>query len=77
MVKRSQHPNVKDPDKYRYVIKLFDVMMYTEKPISLDISTRQKLPYFKERDSENWSWFVQTVRRVSKEDFDILIGKTA
>jgi hypothetical protein len=73
-VEKYQDPNVKDPDKYGYVLKLSDVRIYPDKPILLDLDTRQKLPYFKDRDSETWSWFVQSTRKVSEQDFKILTG---
>ena len=75
-VRNEINPNVKEPDKYSYIIDLSDVNLYLDRPIPLDLNTRQKMSSFDGKDPNNWSWFVQTTRKVSGNEFNILTRKS-
>ena len=45
------------------------------KPRPIDISVRRRLEVFRERDPEGvWSWLVQTPTKLTKADFEVVIG---
>ncbi len=71
------HHAVHDTERYPWVFGIKDVELYLDKPIVIDALLRTRLDSFKGRDaSRGWSWFVQTTRRISRRDFDILTGSS-
>ena len=72
-----KHPNVRDPEKYPWVFKLINTVVYPESPTRLDGSLRKRLDSFKDRDpNKRWGWFVQSNRKITEYDFNNLIKKT-
>ena len=70
---QKDHSLVKHPEKYPYVFEVDSVRIYTENPVVLSAELRAKLDAFQGRDpSKPWPWFVQTARRVTKQDFMLL-----
>ncbi len=71
----KEHPQVRQSDRYKWVVELKDSKVYTDNPVVIDASLRNRLEAFKGRDtSKPWSWFVQATRKVSEADFEILTG---
>jgi hypothetical protein len=63
------------PD-YPYVFRLGNVHANFNDPISLDYETRAKLDAFRHHDlGKRWAWIVQTTRKISKHDFDLLTSR--
>lgn len=67
------HPKVRHPDKYPWVFKLSNPVLYLEEPIVIDYETRTKLEAFKGRDpSKSWAWYVQGTHQITELDFKML-----
>ena len=66
------HPKVRHPERYPWTFSLDDVKLYSDNPVVIDANLRTQLDYFKERDADNWAWFVQATRRISEHDFKLL-----
>ena len=72
-----KHPKVRDPDKYPWVFKLINTVVYPEFPTRFDGSLRKRLDSFKGRNpNKRWGWFVQSNRKITEYDFNNLIKKT-
>jgi len=70
---RKRHPAVNHPDDYPWVVELEAVKMYTDRPVAIDRAMRAQLDAFKGKDPERaWGWFVVTVNRINKHDYDLL-----
>jgi len=68
-----RHPKVRDPEKYCWVFELENASLYLEEPVVVDAALRDRLGPFKGRDPSNaWSWFVQSTRKISPNDFKVL-----
>ncbi len=66
-------PRIKQAERYPWVFALKDARVYTDNPVVIDRSLRDRLPAFKSRDPDTtWAWFVQGTRRLSEGDFEIL-----
>lgn len=64
------------PDfEYRWRFDLENVCVYLDDPLKLDQHVRKKLKPFRGRDSNKWAWFVQSTRRLVREDFELLTGR--
>ncbi|MFC1874670.1 EVE domain-containing protein [Chloroflexota bacterium] len=73
---KNEHPEIKDNEKYNWIFRLSDTKLYLDKPIIIDANLRNQLDEFHDRDpNKGWSWFVQSTRRVTEHDFNILTGK--
>jgi hypothetical protein len=60
-------------DEYSWVFNLENTHLYLDRPVALSSDIRRNMDAFKERRPEaRWSWIVQTTRRLTKHDFDIL-----
>ena len=71
-----KHPKVRDPEKYPWVFKLINTVVYPEFPTRLDKDMRKRLDSFKDRDPDKrWGWFVQTNRKITEHDFKNLTQK--
>ncbi len=47
--------------------------MFFDHPVVMDATLRAQMDAFKNRDAAGpWAWFVQSTRRVSEHDFEIL-----
>jgi hypothetical protein len=58
-------------------IKLKDVRWFEDAPIALTAEVRAQLSAFQGRDlSKGWAWFVQGTSKLTKEDFELLTGRT-
>jgi hypothetical protein len=70
---RKRHPRVKHPEEYPWVVELEAVKTYTDTPVSIDRAMRAQLDAFKGKDLDRpWGWFVVTVNRIDKHDYDLL-----
>lgn len=73
----ERHPQVRHPDRYRWVFGLDSVQLYLDQPVVIDSAMRAKLEAFRGRDPEkSWSWFVQSTRRLSQNDFSAVTRRT-
>lgn len=71
---RRRHPRVRDPERYPWVFRVKDVSLYLDEPVVIDASLRVQLEAFRDRDpNKAWAWFVQATRRISKDDFQLLM----
>jgi hypothetical protein len=61
---------------YPWVFDLENVTLLLDKPVIIDAALRSRLEVFQKRENPNapWAWFVQATRKVSKQDFDQLVG---
>ena len=68
------HQGIKDIESYPWIFDLKDPNLYFENPTILDAEFRAKLDAFKDKDPNepNWAWFVQSTKKISKHDFEIL-----
>jgi len=67
---KKPHPKVRHSDKYPWVFRLSDPILYLEDPIVIDYETRTKLVAFKGRDPDkSWAWFVQGTHQITELDF--------
>ena len=67
------------PGPNEYSDRVFKVplsgVQWLAEPLKIDATMRGRLEVFHDRDPNGpWSWFIRTSRRVSKADFEILIG---
>jgi len=68
-------PIVKDPSKYTWTFELAHAKLFLDDPILIDATLRSKLDEFAHRDPNKiWSWFVFAFRRVTQDDYDLLVG---
>jgi len=73
---KRNHPAVKNAEKYCWVFGVSDPLLFLESPRAIDASVRQKLDAFKGKDAVHWwQWFVQATTRLTKHDFEYLIGR--
>jgi len=64
---------VRNPERFPWAFKVRDVQYFFDRPIVLDAVLRARLVAFAERDVNGpWAWFVQSTRRVTEHDFQIL-----
>jgi hypothetical protein len=70
---KRAHPEIRDPEKYRWIFDLDSPTLYLDAPVVIDAEMRSRLEKFKGRDpGETWAWFVQATRRLSPADFATL-----
>ncbi len=73
-VSPEEWPGPNDYSDGVFKVPLSGVQWLAE-PLKIDASMRGRLEVFRDRDPNGpWSWFIRTSRRVSKADFEILIG---
>jgi hypothetical protein len=69
----SNHLPTPDAEEYPYIFRLRDPTLYLKQPVVIDQNLRGELEAFEGRDlSKAWSWFVQSSREVSEQDFKML-----
>ena len=69
LVQPSEWPEPIPPNKPAYKIPLLNIT-WLKAPTKVDAEARAKLDAFQGRDPNgNWSWLVQTTRRLSQDDF--------
>jgi hypothetical protein len=56
------------------ILHLGDVKMYLQRPTKMNDVTRKGLDAFRSRTQRDWGWFVTTTHRISRHDFEFLIG---
>ena len=72
--KKKPHKRVRDPQRYPWVFHLDKVKLYIETPTIIDASVRSRLDAFNNRDpNKSWAWFVQATRKITEQDFNILV----
>lgn len=70
---KKRHPSIRHSEKYPYVFSLDSEKLYLDNPIIIKSVIRKKLGAFQSRDpNRSWGWFVQSTRRITKHDFEIL-----
>lgn len=70
VAEKKKHPAVRHPDRYPWTFRLGNTKLYLDSPIVLTPALRTQLDGFKDRSTARyWSWFVQTTRKVTREDF--------
>lgn len=69
------HNWITHPERYPWVFDLECVQLYLDRPTRFDHTTRKKLEAFEGRENEdNVGWFVQSTRRISRNDYYVLTG---
>jgi len=69
----DDHLATPDAQDYPFIFQLRTPTLYLEDPVVIDESLRGRLEAFEGRDlSKSWSWFVQSSRKVSEHDFEVL-----
>jgi uroporphyrinogen-III synthase len=72
---KMTHPAVKNSEEYCWVLHLSNPALILDRPRPIDVKIRQSLDAFKGRDAVNWwQWFVQSTTRLTKHDYECLIG---
>lgn len=70
--KQSPKPKLDVP----YGIRLKDVRWFEDTPVALTAGVRAALSAFQGRDlSRGWAWFVQGTSKLTRDDFELLIGR--
>lgn len=70
--KRS-HPKIEQPEKYPWVFKLDQPVLYLDRPVVIDAVLRSQLDAFADKDlNKPWAWFVQATRKMTQHDFEVL-----
>jgi len=72
--KNQIHPAL-DYEKFPWVFEIEDSRLYLDDPVELTPELRKQLDAFKDKNIENWSWFVQSTRKLTKKDFKLLINQ--
>jgi hypothetical protein len=66
------------PREYSWAFRLDKIQSYTDDPTHLDLALRQQLDAFRGKDlAKRWGWFVQTTRKITEHDFDLLTRRKA
>jgi hypothetical protein len=60
-------------DGLKWEFNLDNINVYYNNPRKITEELRSKLDAFNERDIQKWSWFVQTTRYITENDFKLLI----
>ena len=69
------------PDGYlitigEYIFGLYNVRLYLDREIVIDVGLRSQLEAFAGKDPiKNWGWFVQSTHKLTKKDFLSLTGQ--
>lgn len=72
----NPHKSLKNPEKYPWTFKLKNPLLYLEKPVIIDKDLRSKLDAFNGKNMDTyWSWFVQSTRKQTKHDYELLTRK--
>jgi EVE domain len=73
MPEKKPHQKVRHSDKYPWVFRLTQAVLYPDKPMVIDLETRTRLDAFKNRDpNKSWAWFVQGTHAITEHDFHTL-----
>ncbi|MGA2883951.1 MAG: hypothetical protein ABSE80_02190 [Halobacteriota archaeon] len=57
---------------YPWLFHLDSPQLYQDHPVVLDEQMRRNLDALKKKDQKHWAWFVQSTRKISEHDFDLL-----
>jgi hypothetical protein len=69
----APHPAVRRSERYPWVFDLKSPTLYLDNPTVVDADLRAKLDAFEDKDpGDQWAWFVQATRRISRHDFLVL-----
>lgn len=68
------HNAIKEPEKYPWIFQLKEPKIDFDNPIVINANIRSKLDAFKDKDPNTtiWSWFVQSTKKITENDFKIL-----
>ncbi len=70
---KYEAPGAVATGKYPWVVKLDNILMYPDSPVSVDEPTRKLLEAFHMKDTDAyWGWFVKNIHLVSMHDFMLL-----
>lgn len=70
-------PDLKDPQRWSWIVRLDEVKLFLDSPVIIDREMRAKLDAFKDKNLDNWGWFVQSLFRLTEHDFDLLTNSAA
>jgi hypothetical protein len=74
MPEKRSHPKVVHPDKYPWTFRVGEATLYLDNPVIINAEVRARLQAFQNRDlDKSWGWFVQATRKITANDFNILI----
>lgn len=69
----NPHPAVRRSERYPWVFDLKNPELYLDSPTVIDSELRATLDAFEHKDpTDQWAWFVQATRTISKHDFLVL-----
>jgi len=75
---KRPHLKVRDPDRFPWTFRLSDVSLYLKDPVLLDSPRWRSLDAYKEKEpDDNWSWFVQSTRKINEHDFRLLTRRAS
>lgn len=75
--KKEQHPDLKHPQTYPWVVDLDQVNLRLDSPIVIDSEIRAQLDKFKGKNpNAAWGWFVQAVGKLTQHDFLLLTTRS-
>ena len=67
------HRAIYDSQRYPLVFHLEQTSVYLDNPVPIGTNIRKDLDAFQGRDlGKPWSWFVQSTKKISQHDFEIL-----
>jgi hypothetical protein len=71
---KKLHNAIKEPEKYPWIFQLKEPKIDFGNPIVINANIRSKLDAFKDKDPNTtiWSWFVQSTKKITENDFKIL-----
>lgn len=71
---KKLHNAIKEPEKYPWIFQLKEPKIDFDNPIVINANIRSKLDAFKDKDPNTtiWSWFVQSTKKITENDFKIL-----
>jgi hypothetical protein len=70
---KNPHRKVRDPERFPWVFKVTEAVLYFDSPVIIDLEARARLEAFKGRDpSKSWAWFVQGTHKIAEQDFKML-----
>jgi len=71
---KMRHPAVRHPDKYEWVFRVADPVVYFDRPREMTPELRAQLDAFRGRDlARSWAWFVQSTSQQTEQDFKRLV----
>ncbi|TMS41014.1 MAG: EVE domain-containing protein [Methanobacterium sp.] len=71
---KKLNKEIRNSESYPWTFKLKEPQLYLEKPNIINKELRSQLDAFKDKEPDKiWAWFVQSTRKITKHDYDLLI----